>query len=309
MRKGGKVKGWIDSNKGTIYPGFSRSLAANDGNIVVSMEGLSWVFDRECIARLQGELVDVFSDIKIVAYLRRQDKQVVSHHQQGSKVSGRKAARFYGNQPTALPQYQPHFQDYLNYSRRIGFWADAFGDANIYLRIFERDLLKDGDVVSDFFAITGMETHSNFTRQNESVGFVATKLGHLMQQRNVPPTIRDTLLANLGSGGKMLPSAQEAIDFYANFRDSNKSLNNRFKLSGHKYLFDDDFSGYPSLRNDLWTEDLANEAILGMLTAINDIPVLSPEEETTIRECAMKIEARNPALARELLRKTLRSQP
>jgi hypothetical protein len=309
IHKGGRVKGWIDIRRNTVYPELARSLAALHGNVAVSIEGLSWVFDREGIAQLQRELTEAFDNFKIVAYLRRQDKQAVSHHQQGSKASAGKAASFYGNSPTALPQYQPHFQDYLDYARRIGYWADAFGNPNICLRIFEPEFLKDGDVVNDFFATTGMEIPADTIHKNLSHGFVATKLGHLMHQKKVSPETAALLLSKLEPRGKLLPSAQEAMDFYANFREGNKSLKNRFNLSGQEYLFDEDFSGYPSVRKDLWTEETANEAIMGILAAINEIPILSREEEHLIRDCALKIEARNPALAKQLRKRVLRSRP
>jgi len=302
LRRGGKVKGWIKGQTGTIRAGFSQSLAAHVGNVIVSLEGLSWIFDREVVRQFHDELAADFDVIKIIVYLRRQDKQAVSHHQQGSKPSGEKAAEFYGNRPTALPDYSPHLQNYLNYNQRIGHWADAFGDANICLRIFERHHLKDGDVVSDFIATTGIPIQPDFIIKNESDGLLKTKVGHLMHQKKINKGLRYRFLEKLTAGEKMLPSAQDAAAFYANFRESNKSLNERFKISPYQYLFDDDFSAYPPQRNDLWTENSANEAIMALLTTIKEMPIISTEDALRLMALSKKIEVSNPDLGRRLRR-------
>ena len=49
---------------------------------------------------------------------------------------------------------------------------------------------------------------------------------------------------------KLLPSRESAKTFYNYFKNSNELLNNRFKINSSKYIFNNDFSMYPSLEDD-----------------------------------------------------------
>ena len=68
-----------------------------------------------------------------------------------------------------------------------------------------------------------------------------------------------------------MPSQAEARAFLEPFRQGNRRLNGRFKLSGLPDLFDDDFADYPQEPESGWTEagaTAAFEAALGPMTEV-----------------------------------------
>jgi len=234
--------------------------------VIISAEAFSWIFEKQPIQILHDALSKHFEQIKIIVYLRRQDEQVISHHQQGSKGPDRPEASFYGNDPRAIPLNIAHHHYYMNYYERISLWADIFGDANLIVKIFDKNQLKDHDVVSDFFSILNLsKPEQTLEKLNESNGFERTKVGHLLNNHIENKKLHDHLISYLGNEGKMLPSKIQAQEYYKHYYESNKKLEKRFNVS-----FDETFDKYPDREQDIWDETNANEAISNLLIAIND---------------------------------------
>ena len=65
--------------------GLLELLSSASGDVVIgSSENFSFLFDPREVSELASALQREFSDIKIVCYLRRQDRHVISHHQEQS---------------------------------------------------------------------------------------------------------------------------------------------------------------------------------------------------------------------------------
>ena len=82
---------------------FCKMLSELEGDVLVSAEHFSWIFNKKVLQDLKCELDKYFSHFEIVCYIRRQHKQIVSHHQQGSKSSALAPAKYYGNVPLSIP--------------------------------------------------------------------------------------------------------------------------------------------------------------------------------------------------------------
>ena len=84
--------------------------ACKNPNVVLSSEGLSYVFEPERVAEIYALFHSYFDQIFVMSYLRRQDLLAVSHHQEGVKNAARPAALLYGNrqQPQAERSLQDH---------------------------------------------------------------------------------------------------------------------------------------------------------------------------------------------------------
>ena len=96
------------------------------------------------MATLREFLTAFFDDIQISVYLRRQDQVALSLYSTRLK-SGETETRI-------LPR--THAGDpYFNYDRSLALWEDAFGRANIHVRLFDRKGLIGGSIVSDFIAV------------------------------------------------------------------------------------------------------------------------------------------------------------
>lgn len=302
LRKKGNIHPWIKGprNGGAIRADLPEALGGLSGNVILSSESFSWVFNEDEISRFQAGVAQHFGEIHIVCYLRRQEQHVISHFQQGSKNAKFPAAKFYARGNTALPPFRDYYYDYLDYQRRIGTWADIFGESSITLRLFERGLLKNGDAVDDFFNTVGLGIRARPENTNESVGFEVTKINHLTNHKSVKNSIKKRVVRHLDNSGKSLPAREEAMAFYDHFRESNKQLNRRFALSEREYLFSDDFSMYPVTPADRWTEDSANQAILHLLEGIKEIPLASKIEIALLRDCADALASAEPRRSRRL---------
>jgi hypothetical protein len=307
-RKSGNALTWVkfklDRNyriEGRVRKKLPAALAAEGDNVIISAETFSWIFSAKEINRLRNKLSPDFDDIKIVAYIRRQDMQAISQYQQASKHDAFVAARFYNGGTRALPTYKSYFQKYLNYHQRLGMWADAFGQNNLIIRIFESDQLVNGDAVDDFFQVTGLAKETSSTRRNQSSGFEKTKVGHLVSAQQFPLPVWKALTRHLENSGKLVPARHEAVSFYSNFQESNKLLNERFSLRAGTSLFNEDFSLYPVDCNDQWTENTANAAITNLLKGVKTLSTFEKSDIAFMRECAEKLEQTDIDSARKLL--------
>lgn len=222
-----------------------KRLSEQPGNVIMSAENFSWIFSQEEIDNLEKQSRLYFDEVKIIVYLRRQDRQIISHHQQASKSSESGSYCYYAGDSFAIPKCRPHFDEYLNYHDRIGKWAHAFGKENMIIRIFDPETLLNGDVVSDFFQQIGIDFDTNEAsyRSNESLGFERTKVGHLVNQALPKSFLSRRIRHNADNSGKSLPGITEAKAFYARYAASNIKLNQELNItSEHEDIFGDDFS-------------------------------------------------------------------
>ena len=121
--------------------------------IIFSSENLSWVFSSNEIDKFCGQLQSGFDRIRLVIYVRAQDKQLRAHHRQG--VIDPLPRLFYGTDMGPNIQFFDHFDRYLNYESRISPWVQALGSSNVIVRAFERKLLFKEDISCDFLKLLG----------------------------------------------------------------------------------------------------------------------------------------------------------
>ncbi len=285
--------------------GLLELLSSASGDVVIgSSENFSFLFDPREVSELASALQREFSDIKIVCYLRRQDRHVISHHQEGAKPYRVAEELLWGNSTRALPARNAKQSLYLDYERRLSYWANSFGEGALLLRPFEKSELVNGDVVDDFVHHLGMAGSSlvPVSRQNESLGVISTKVGHLAHQAQLPGPLHAALLEALPASLIQMPSKRSAENFYQAYREGNRRLNERFQVTRRPFLFDDDFSNYPIEDRDSWDEGLANEAvshILGFfLRAGSSFSSFTPDDW---RDAAVALEDSKPELALRFL--------
>jgi hypothetical protein len=155
---------------------FRRRFAAElDGSglpsVLLSDEGLWRVPDP---ARLR-DLMDRFAQVRVIAYLRRQDDHMVSSYQQvvrsGSVVRLREFAAW----------DRSHVYDY---AARLGEWQRGLGPAEIVVRLFERDRFDGGSLHQDFLTAAGVPVRADALtepeRRNESLDAEGTELVRLL---------------------------------------------------------------------------------------------------------------------------------
>lgn len=241
--------------------------------IVMSSECFSWINDVNEIKKFKDALRPHFSSINILIYIRRQDRQALSHYQQRAKSWEAEGLYFSGDNKS-FPRLDDNANAYLDYYRHFAMWGDVFGDENITFKVFDRALLKNNCVVSDFLDVLGVpfsEKDVQIKDANTSLGILNVKVAHILRSLNIKRNdpIFQKIINALGDSYVMLPSRQEAIDFYDKFKDSNVALNLRFKInSKNEDIFSNDFNFYKETASDEWNEALANQAITTIVTVL-----------------------------------------
>lgn len=294
-----------------IKSGLVQALKLNPKEkILMSSEAFSWIFEKKELQKFKKELENYFNDIKIVVYIRRQDRQAISHYQQGCRAYGVEG-KFYSGNFTALPIIDHNAIKYLDYDKRLSIWGDVFGDENIDIRVFDRTLLKNGDIVSDFAEYLRVDD-SLMTKPKEkniSLGFEETKVNHLMREAGLSEKRLFNNLVNqeVESSYKMLPSKKEAKEFYETFLLSNRRLNKRFKVNKNINIFDDNFNLYPDISKQHWTEDSANKVFSTIFSIANMVSddclsgILNRKTVDFLRDTALEYKDKDINLAYELM--------
>lgn len=222
---------------------------------ITSDETLFYIWSPKQIRTLARLLRPRFDRVRILAYLRRQDLAALSHRKQVAK--GRPSGRFYGSTATPLPEYAPHLQRYFDYATKLAdHWGKAFGMENMEVGLYDRRLLKDGDVVADFANRVGIALPpEDHVEKNTALGRDQLIVGLKLMEMGMPMEDRSRFLARLSHEGRFLPSRQEAQDFLAHFADSNRRLETLFRVDGKPFRFDESFGMYPQTNPSGWDDD------------------------------------------------------
>ncbi|CAH7390184.1 conserved hypothetical protein [Vibrio chagasii] len=289
---GGKVKD---------YENLVEQLKKHDSEVLIwSCEAFSFYFTHQDIKELERYLSPYFEEIKIIVYIRRQDRLLVSHYQESSKRVNHDSL-YYGSSPTALPKQYDHYDEYLDYNERISKWASIFGEDNIIVRVFENAIKEYGDVTNDFLSIFGVNYDYTLINKNVSSGYNKTKLGHIVNTiPNVRRKIVNNVVANLADDRKLLPSRDEAKKVYSRYYESNKKLNKIYKVSEIESIFDDCFDSYPSESNELWSEKQVNRLISELLKNTGEFVFDSNVENKRLSEKLQEIREHNTELSNKI---------
>jgi hypothetical protein len=143
----------------------------------------SRIRDPEEVDRLRILFENLFSGVTVLVWLRRQSEL----HLSSVSTAVKSGARL--NRP--LPTSDRHF--FFNYENILDLWAGAFGKRAIKLRLYEKPLLKNGDIAADFFDAIGvpmpdgLELVNDFNKRLD--GATATFL-HLFNQQ-IPRLLPD----------------------------------------------------------------------------------------------------------------------
>jgi len=150
---------------------------------IISTEGL-FVTGRE---NPQAPILikEAFSefDVKIVVYIRRQDKFIASNYVQAVKTFPFLKDDFETSVLSSL------HTDTHNYYDHILPWEKAFGASNIIICPFERSRLKNQNIIDDFFAIVGIEDQilSQITQTEDTNISTSPECALFFQKLNILP--------------------------------------------------------------------------------------------------------------------------
>lgn len=147
--------------------------APNARLMALSSENVSsQVETTEEIAALDRWLARIFEDVEYVVYIRRQEDYLASRYCQGLRNGS-------GIRP---PKFLRRF-GLVDYHALTCRWRDVVGD-RFKVRLFEKDLMPNGDAVEDFAKVLGVDTAPLISpeRENESFSFAGVELMHAVNQ-------------------------------------------------------------------------------------------------------------------------------
>jgi len=257
----------ISAHRRSIVDNLAReveALPASARGMIFSHEMLLSLEPTE-VDRLVGLLRRLFGSLRVVAYLRRQDRLFLSLWGQRLKT----------HDPG--PSFCDAVCERRSYLRLIDTWERAVGREHLVLRTFDKASFRTGDLQADFRAAAGLPPDARSTRpalRNEGLDASAQLLlldlcDRLNARRRrarpgvaalvrravfgrparlwVPAAFPLALVHYLmehRTGRGLLPSRRWAEETVARHAADNEAIRRRY-FPDRPSLFDDDFSAYP----------------------------------------------------------------
>jgi len=303
----GNLSAWVDHSsiissdnktkskvKDTLYKAL-KARAKKNKTIIFSSEALAWILDEENIDVLSKKLKEVFDVVKIVFYIRRQDRFAVSHYGQRTKNYSFEKF-FYKGSNTALPTLDDNSLAYLNFNQRYDFYSKFFGESHVVFRVFDKNTLFEGDISQDFLKLIGVQLSSFIEVEsiNQASNFLQQRVNGYLCDSGVHDNSVATMIANkLTSDRILIPSRVEAQKFLRVFEDSNYNLALSLGIESGE-LFDKSFDMYPKTL-DLDYNNTDFEMLLDALSVNLDKEIyLNNETFSQILKIAKNIRNTNP---------------
>jgi hypothetical protein len=230
---------------------------------------------RALICDLAAFLRPYFEHYKIVAYVRRQDDFATSVYNERLRVGDFAS-------PSAILQ-DLHSVWAYNFDLVFDAWASVFGEQTIRLRVYERESLRNGDVVDDFLATCGVNLplpagHSA-RHDNISMGHAGQELMQVTARRLLAKRgqvdVNSRLWRRIGevfssalAGPGWRPTRSETEALMSHFEAGNERLRRRF-LPDREVLFRDPADAPPDQPVTLDALTLLEAAIDALVFEVN----------------------------------------
>lgn len=214
--------------------------------IILSNEHCDCLLEQEEVDRLHKLINKISNNITVIFYVRRQDSFLEAMY--STKIKNGSTEKF--KIPTDIRRY-----DYYSLACR---YEKTFGKNSLTIRTYDRDTLKDNDIVSDFSEIIGYN-HTQLKNEPSDANqrLDQTCLEFLRELNNYLPRMTPKkgicpnrgnivqLLEEVSTKKKVSFQSKELEQFYLLFEESNKKLATKFINPKNKILFPE-----RSLKND-----------------------------------------------------------
>lgn len=223
--------------------------ADSEKTLIISTERLFTMISNESeILQLKNFLLKFSEQVEVVAYIRAQHEFALSIYS-----TALKRGRY---QPTCLPKIVEGTisERSYNYFKVLSFWKKHFSEAKLTVKKHQKQSLVDGDTISDFSELVGIDHKPLIIPNNHNVSLSATAQSFLRHFNKYIPTVDsknsakhrsnvNKILTDHCQGPSLLPSKNEAIKFYKKFEESNEKLRTEW-FPDDENLFDVSFDKY-----------------------------------------------------------------
>lgn len=146
-------------------------------NVILSNEGI-WGATYERRSSLWQELKEEGEkngfQVKIIAYLRRQDEYISSVWNQMVKMGTKEGVQTWSEYLSHIPKGRQ-----LDYAKKLDTIKEVLGKENIIVRCYERNQFYKGNIYDDFLNVIGLEMTDEYTISEELIN---TKLSGSMHE-------------------------------------------------------------------------------------------------------------------------------
>jgi len=246
--------------------------------------------------KLKHFLSHFFSEIRILAYLRRQDEYMVSHYSTRLRHGNFTGIELFpfseddvvlrsnnsggSNSDPVVDLDKKNNKHGLDWAAMLDIWRSAFGRDQVMVRIFDRRNFRGGDLLLDFQCACGIPPVLPSTVPAVNTSLVP-EAQEFLRQLNVarhefakdnlhlpliPPAVRRALNAQYSGRGR-LPSRAQAISFFERYRESNECLRVEY-FPDQPTAFIEDFSHYPETADPVPGDADVLRVALNMLIAV-----------------------------------------
>jgi len=216
--------------------------------IIFSSEHLSSrLYSKEEVEALRQTLSELFQEISIIIYLRRQDDLLVSAYSTKVICDGR-------TEPISELPDPETVNNYYDYKNILDKWESVFGRENIIVRRFAKQNLVENNLMKDFVDAAQISWDDRFEAvppQNLSYGVENLEMLRLMN-KHVPRYDGDRLnpqrrylmqyIKEYQGGSYSLVSKAFRKQFLESFSDSNAYVAEHYLRRDDGKLFDDEIA-------------------------------------------------------------------
>lgn len=229
------------------------------------------------VGELYAFLKPLFTSIRVICYLRRQDHLALSRYSEAMR-----AGHIYKSPLPAVGKKRGgRLPPYFDFEGLLNRWSDAFGEDNIEPQIYSKKDLLDGDVIHDFLHVVGLQLPDSIDSKvgNANMALSAEAQAVLLGLnttfkelgcRESERRLRGKLVRYLqlhAPGKSRQPTAADAKDFYSIFESSNNAIAKRW--FNREFLFEADFTEYPDSTPPVSAEKVA-ELLSGFMMQEKD---------------------------------------
>lgn len=253
------------------------------------------------VERVREFFNDYFDEIDIICYLREQSSLCASLYstaiKTGSTLDFSKFKNFVNTS-----------NGYYNYKVMLENWEQIFGFDAMKVRLFDKSLLKNNDLIEDFMELALPTLNVELKRppiQNESINTLGQTIG-LAINRAFKPILKSKSIRHLrwdlihvlsksckGKGATLAP--EEALSIHQQFFESNQVISRHY-FNKSSPLFEK-----PSLNNNQPIENFESSMLLVfeeiISTILNRLVHLNDDEIDQLRDLATTLEKENKELA------------
>lgn len=198
--------------------------------------------------KLKTLLIRFFDEIELITYLRPQIEMAVSRYSTELKSNA------FCNLEDSLERCRPD-NYYYNYAEYLGGWVRTFSKKNLHVKLFDRALMKNGDVVNDFCDAVGLNFESLVPGPvvNKSVRPTGQEMLRVLNT-NLPTFIRGVgknparlylvrWINKFYSGQGIQPNVERVKSIQSKFETINENVRSTW-FPDRTSLFEIDFSKY-----------------------------------------------------------------